>query len=278
VSWLEAPIKTRPVTPDEVLERLDDWCECGSWREPLPERDPARVSLRREHGLDYLIGLIDDNDDYDLKPDAETIAELIQVLFGPDLPHEPLVEVLKANGDVGSLCDFIGGHAETEAVEPARIMGQVSWEAGLFRVLRLVLRREGLDVRDVAPSTRLSPYLLRDAGAFERAMNQLAPGRAPAHRLVYPPGVEPAGTILFVGGCVGLAAGMLSLLGLLPSMFAWAFPVALVCFVLWFPLERIKPTAARLGELETFGDLVSALAVHYRGGGERAASPNSRIQ
>jgi len=261
------------MTPDEVLAALNEGVRIVDGGEPIPEHDQDAWTATRQTRLDELLASLEVDTGFGLWP--ETAAHVCRWL-GVEATIDELECLFKrpSRSTVGEFCDFAAPRTTIESVEPARLMGQTSWEAGIFRSVRGMLRRVGADVSHLSPSSPLDPYLRGAYGdEFVGGLSRMFPGQIPEARYEYPPLVRAAQTLLTVslglGWILAVVAGILIpfaggqwalrglLLGIALVVLSW--PAA------WL-LGRFRPCSIRLGELDTFRDLCMAVAAHRRTG------------
>lgn len=249
----DVPIRTRPMTPEEVLDGLRDIHRRVTgvrWEDAVEQvhsgtelSDAALEAIGFEPGL-------------------------IELYFGTGpLPGEWWERVWEF-GTVRGLCLALAQFVEVPVIEPVAVSGRPSREAGAFATVRALLARAGADVTELQPTTPLLPYVWLWPGVFRWELPRMAPGRIPEvrfqnHRL----------TRRVLGALVGLAGLVFSFW--VARHFPAAGAVLAGVFVKLFLLDLMRaPFAARtrnwsveFGELYDFRDLVAALL------GEEKAAP-----
>jgi len=261
------------MTPDEVLAALNEGVRVVDGGEPIPEHDEDAWTAKRQTRLDELLANLEVDTGLGLwREAAEQVCRWLVV----EATIDELECFFKRPGrsTVGEFCDFAAPRTMIESVEPARLMGQTSWEAGIFRSVRAMLGRIGADVSHLSPSSRLDPCL-RGAHGNElvNELSRMFPGQVPETREEYSPLVRAAQTLVAVSSGLGwLLVVVAAVISTLPGGL-WALrglPVGIALMVLSWPaawlLGRIRPRSIRLGELDTFRDLCMALAAHRRSG------------
>jgi hypothetical protein len=261
------------MTPDEVLAALNEGVRIVDGGEPIPEHDEDAWTASRETRLDEMLACLEVDTGLGLWP--ETAGQVCRWL-GVEATIDELECFFKRPGrsTVGEFCDFAAPRTTIESVEPARLMGQISWEAGIFRSVRAMLGRVGADVSNLSPSSQLDPSLRGAHGdEFFGELSRMFPGQIPEAREEYPPLVSAlrtvAGVALGIGWIALIAAGiMIQFTGgqwMLRALFVGIALVVLAWPAMWL-LGRFRPRSIRLGELDTFRDLCMALAAHRRTG------------
>jgi hypothetical protein len=157
-------LKTRPLSPEDVLEGLRDLYTRGTaapW-----EMAVERVTF--DAPLEELIFVQAD--------DSDTV---IERYFGTGhLPPEWWERVYEF-GTVGGLCHALAGFAVAPVVEPVTVYGHPDLKAGAFEVVKTLLGNAGADVSELRPSSPLLPYLWLWPDVFQWEVPRLAPGRVP---------------------------------------------------------------------------------------------------
>ena len=113
---------------------------------------------------------------------VDDAANHLNELFNLRLTYVQWREALtpRSRRTLRELSDFIASQRLTiPRIEPVTIMGSTSLAAGVFLVIRKVLRDAGADVSDLRPSSPLKPYLMSHARPLVEAMSKIAPGRLP---------------------------------------------------------------------------------------------------
>lgn len=266
MSWLDTPLQTRPMTPAEVLATFADLLRQRDGGEPIPEHDDE-PRLSRDMSVRDLLALLDK--EYD---DWQTTGAWLERWFGIQATRDELACLLMRpkKTTVGRLCDFIAARAKVPILAEARLMGQSSWEAAIFRTIRGVLKESGADVSGLAPSSLLEPYLRRHGQAFSRDLARLFPGQMPEMLAVHIPAVSCLRALLWACWLAGWILVTLSFCGL-AALQSWQTLLAAAGLIgLTYPaswvLSLIPPRAVELGALKSFRDLCSALAAHRRSG------------
>jgi hypothetical protein len=243
---LDRPIRTRPMTPEEVLEGLRDlhWRTSGrSWE-----------SVVEDIGFDTdLTNLPVEDMGFD--------AISIELYFdtGP-LPPE-WWQTVSEFGTVAGLCHALSRYAEVPVIEPVVVFGKPCMTAGAFAVIRSLLIEAGADVSELRPSSLLLPYVWLWPGVFRWVLPRLAPGRVPPvvfrnHRLMR----RILGIMFGLGGAllgVWVANGFPVLGGFLAAVFAKVLLFDLI-LVPWAAQRR--NWSVSFGDLHDFRDLARLIA------------------
>lgn len=248
----DVPVRTRPMTPAEVLDGLRD-VACRLSGVPWEE---AAAAIQFDTELKDL-------------PADEAGGEmlLIEQYFGTGpLPGEWWERVWEF-GTVRGLCLALAQFVEVAVIEPVTVLGRPCPSTGAFLTVRALLARAGADVTDVAPSTPLLPYLWLWPGVFRWELPRMAPGRIPDVRFQ-----NPRLTRRILGAVLGLGGLVFSFW--VAKHFPAVGAVLAGVFVKVFLLDLVRtPFAARarnwsveFGGLHDFRDLVNALL------GERTAA------
>lgn len=154
------------------------------------------------------------------------------------------------------VCELIARHATRPRVRPATIAGSTCDAAGAFLSIRSMLASAGIDIRGVAPSTPLVPYVRRHRDILDYEIRRLAPGALPFLQADTP--VQDAGMMLAFWGAMRMFLGW----GLgLP----WATLTGLVSFAVGIaigavPAGTLFRSRIEFGELTTFRELAIAVA------------------
>jgi len=243
MTW-DRPIRTRPITPEEVLEGLRDLFARASG---LP-RERAEEFVRNDTELLDLVAVDG------LNPIT------VEMYFGTEHLSEEWWQRVVEFGTVGGLCHALARFVEVPAIEPMIVMGRPCPAAGAFLVVRRILADAGADVSDVRPSTPLLPYLWLWPDVFRWRLPRLAPGRVPDVRFL-----NQRLTRRILGVVLGVAGLMFGLW--VSRGFPWlgGFIAALFVKVLVWDL-LLTPIAARrrnwsveFGDLYDFRDLVTVI-------------------
>lgn len=171
MNQLLAKPKLRAMTSDEVLGLFHQWAMIEYWL-PL---DEVKDRLGRDISIHKLLTEVDYLGNW------KKFSETLNIVFDIDLSQSQWKPCLQwpRHRNVGDLCDFISQHAVMEQIEPAEILGRSCIEAGVFRSIVSMLKRAGADTSDLAPSTRVGPYILKYNKIFFMDLGKIAPGAVP---------------------------------------------------------------------------------------------------
>lgn len=252
--------KRRAMTPDEILGLFHQWSMIEHWF-TLDEvkgrlgRDASISKLRAE--IDYL-------------GNWKELGESLNTIFDIDLPAAAWAPYLrrKRRCTVGDLSDFIARHALIEEVQSAEILGRTCLEAGVFRTIVSMLKRAGADTSNVAPSTRIRPYIREYSEVFFWDLGKIAPGAIPKfegmdHTMLKRSAVGDVLPLIFISlPFIAVVLGLLSnfwppLLVVAGGAMSIFCGVALAGIV-WSWLKRDHQSEN--GDSRTFSQLCSAVA------------------
>lgn len=246
-------VRTRPLTPDDVLDGLRDLL-----------RRMARVEWADAvAGVDFDTAL----DDLQLDEAVGFYPGLVELHFGTGpLPAEWWERVLEF-GTVRGLCVALAQFVEVPVIEPAVVLGRPCLPAGAFFTVRALLARAGADVTDLKPSTPLLPYLWLWPDVFRWELPRMAPGRIPnlrfenrrlARRIL--------GAVLGLGGLV-FSFWVANHFPAVGAVLAGVFVKVFLLDLLRTPFAaRARNWSVEFGGLYDFRELVNALL------GERQAA------
>lgn len=256
---LQVP-KRRAMTPDEVLGLFHQWSMIEYWF----TLDEAKARLSRDASISKLRAEIDYLGDW------KVLGESLNEIFDIDVPTAGWAPYLRRRRrcTVGDLCDFIARHAMIEEFQPAEILGRTCLEAGVFRTIVSMLKRAGADASNLAPSTRVRPYIRDYSAVFFWDLGKIAPGAIPKfegmdHNLVKRSIIRDMVVLLYMSlPVVGSVSLLLSFLWppLLTvaggAMFLVVFP--LLCGIIWSALTKGRRSENEDGR--TFKQLCYAVA------------------
>jgi hypothetical protein len=249
----DLPLRTRPMTPDEVLDGLRDLhrrMTGAAWID-------AVADLRFETELTDLV-----IDSIGFEP------ALVELYFdtGP-LPDEWWQRVWEF-GTVRGLCLALAQFVEVPVIEPVVILGRPCRSAGAFLTIRALLARAGADVSELRPSTPLLPYVWLWPGVFRWVLPRMAPGRIPEVRFQNRRLMRRVlGAVMGFGGLV-LSFWVAKHFPALGAVLAGVFVKLFLLDLLRTPFAaRTRNWSVEFGDLYDFRDLVAALL------NERTASP-----
>lgn len=255
------------MTPDEIHRSICDVLRLLSDGEVESEQGSAWV-LDSDQSLEEMFVWLDDEAEK-----AEEFKGLLDFVFNSKLPMTSQLEAMLNSPErytIGELCQYLVRDVSTPAVEPARILGNESYEATIFRILRRRLAEMGADVAGVKPSTRLEPFLQQHGERLWLFASRLAPG-ALAERVkpvsyVVARALERIAVALWVAGVVCIIAwGFNSFFGFVPLVVGVlglaAIPLAMI--LTWLS-SKTPARSYRWGEMKTFGDVCAALASAIR--------------
>jgi hypothetical protein len=161
-----------------------------------------------------------------------------------------------------NVCELIAAHGTVEIAVAPKIFGRECAPAGIFFAVRELLERDGADVHDLRPSSKLSAYSADYYQTLAGPVSQLAPGLLPAIGIKHP---------AYDRASCGLGVCLLGLAVTAPFVL-WAplLPFSLLAaagfFGLWsWCAARMTPASVTFGNLETIRDLCVALAPGVRG-------------
>ena len=205
--------------------------------------------------------------------DDEDRHDVLNRMFGKTLGSEQWAPFLdaKSTRTVEDLAADVAHSSHVPVVVPVNIAGMTRWEGGIFQVVVRLLKEDGADAARIRPSTRLSSYLLDHADVFQWNVARLAPAQMPPVHHRYHRWVEFAQvalkilTICLIAMCgPGFLYFTLTNKPIPLGVWFWLAALMIVCVVFWPLMSVFKPKVATAGEVTTFRDLCSALAVRYR--------------
>lgn len=186
-------------------------------------------------------------------------------VWGMELPDKEWKRALTpgSTSTLRNVCELIASYATRPAVRPVMLFGKPCLAAGAFLAVRSMLERDGADVRKIAPSTALEPYLRAHLETFLGPISMLAPGALPAVKVRWSSNCD-FGTILlvvsvglFIAGCLTSAVD-----SLVPSALLLVGVMLLMIHQLFVHLVHRPASldAVQFGELRTFRDLAELLS------------------
>jgi hypothetical protein len=256
------PLRTRRMTPEEVLASLTD---------------AFAIDANHNYGVPYYSGYVHaEMTVRDYCDDMEIIdfRGFLNGWFGLSLTRDQVREIATPAGrrTLREVCGYVAARAEVPAMEPVTVLGNECLSAGAFLAMRSVLARAGADVRHLAPSTPLGPYLRDHFMVFAKDISKLAPGNLPRLEAVESPRLSPWYLGAFAVAIVGAAALVLmtdrQLLNRCLPHLAIAFLVAML--VSWFRQSKLRQNPELPG-VRDFRDLVNKLLGRPL---NRVATPN----
>lgn len=240
--------KRRAMTPDEVLGLFRQWSMIEHWF----TLDEVKARLGRDASISKLRAEIDYLGNW------KALGESLNTIFDIDLPAAAWASYLrrKRRCTVGDLSDFIARHALIEEVQPAEILGRTCLEAGVFRTIVSMLKRAGADTSNLAPSTRVRPYIRDYSEVFFWDLGKIALGAMPKFEGMERDRIEHSGWEVLLWLCVGIfvsaaLTGLASLLWspLLPIagylMVSWCVGPVILIVGSWFGSSQPKPDDSR---------------------------------
>ena len=249
----DRPIRTRPMTADEVLDGLRDIY--------------GRITGQSGEAVREFLWF--DTELKDLA--AEEVAfdpVLVELYFetGP-LPDEWWKRVWEF-GTVRGLCMALAQFVEVPVIEPVPVLGRPCLATGAFLTVRALVEQAGADVSELRPSSPLMPYLWLWPEVFRWQLPRLAPGRVPEVRFL-----NRRLTRRVLGAVIGLAGLVFAFwigrhFPALGALLAGAFVKLFLLDLLRAPLAaRTQNWSIEFGDLYDFRDLVAAML------GDRQAVP-----
>lgn len=244
------PTDDEPATPEYVLAVLRDWQRLLSRLDPDVEPD---VVL----GFETTVAEWKSASNMGWGP----IGRGLNRLWGIDVSDVEWRAALRPadKRSLGDLCGLIARQARVPRPRPLVALGAVSLPAGVFLAIRSALHNAGADVESLRPSSSLKCLNRLFLIELLWVSARLAPGALPAPAHDVPPEAG-AGCHWILHGLGCIAAGLV-------NATAWLALAGLVvvcssaAFVHWRAYHR-NPSGVIFGELETFGDLATALALH----------------
>lgn len=170
-------LATRNATPDEVLAFFRDQYRHTWFAEHSPPSCRTRSDIW-EIGLHTTVGKLRSG----LKlPERAGYGKALNRIFGLSLDKAQWEGVLKPANKrtLRKLCNEIARIAAWPTVESVTICGVTSLASGAFLAIRSIMAREGYDVANIRPSTRLRGLPNAELSAAIRAVDFLAPGLLP---------------------------------------------------------------------------------------------------
>lgn len=153
------------------------------------------------------------------------------------------------------ICELIAQRAQCPAAKPLRVCGTSCLSAGVFLTLRSSLRKSGVSVEDLRPTSKLSFYLENHAAELTSIIGKMAPARVPLIEVEYSKW-QDAGCFALIGSFV---ASLVSLATPWPQLQWTMATIFFLSFIALFVSFRAKPASVELGNLHTFRDLVGAM-------------------
>jgi hypothetical protein len=99
--------------------------------------------------------------------------------FEMSIPEWRMLEERGEHHSVGDICAWIARRARRPAISSVTFFGLPCAPAAAFLAIREFFRREGITVRDLAPSTALAPYVRMKANLVYDFLKSLAPRQIP---------------------------------------------------------------------------------------------------
>lgn len=255
MNW-DRPIRTRRLTPEEVLEGLRDIFV----RTTGMPWEVAVAEVTFDAPLDDLAAI----DGFD--------APVVELYFGTGkLPPEWWIKLAEF-GTIRGLCHALAQFVEVPAVEPVEVFGKPCPATGAFLVVRQLLVEAGADVSELRPSSPLVPYVWLWPDVFRWQVPRLAPGRVPEVVFRNTRLVRRVIGVLF--GLAGALVGMWAAKGGFPVVGGFlagvGAKVLLIDLLLAPAAARRRNWSVRFGELYDFQDLARLIASAPEG--DRAAA------
>lgn len=144
-------MKKRKYTPDEVLHIFREQHRLVS---PLDVGAEPSIEIKADMSIrDWRIA-------NDLIP-WKKLYKILNQEFRVNISEEEWKQVFEPAKEkrLFEVCQLIAKYAETEIVEPVRLFGADCLSAAIFLNLKKKLKERGVDVSELRPSSKLSPYL-----------------------------------------------------------------------------------------------------------------------
>lgn len=110
--------------------------------------------------------------------DWKQLGRAINEYFSVNFPDDQWREALEParQRTLKDVCELLSTKATRVAVKPFSIAGVKCLSAGSFLAVRTALKNAGLPVAQIKPSTKLSPYLVKNWVVFWSEIDKIAPG------------------------------------------------------------------------------------------------------
>ena len=164
-----------------------------------------------------------------------------------------------------AVCELVSEHGSVPEVTPILVWGKECNSAGAFRALIEFLKRRGVNVRGIRPSTLIAPFLSAHSSALTEAVRILAPGQ------VALPSFRHRRTnqiLAWFGISLIVASLAIYMIQVLrhrttgwTSIMSWSGFILLLSSI---AANYIYPAEANWGSIRTFGDLSRAIAASGR--------------
>ena len=245
----EYPVDAAPATPEYVLAVLNSHhrfgCQVNFGDEPA-------------QALTFEMTVSAWRFEAELLPWVQ-LAESFNEYWGINCTQQEWRAVLKPERKrtLREVCELIAANTTRPIVRPSTILGGNCLPAGVFLTLRSRLKREGIDVTELRPSTPLKDYARRHSFELLDAASRLQPGVIDKVSWFAP--INDAGFGIF----------MLSMACLLLQWFTgnpWLTIIAVAGVVVsylwnWIAVRCIGPQRVEFDSLVTFGDLSRRIAL-----------------
>ncbi len=256
--WNHVPVKSRPMTRDEVLDRLNYLVrhDPSSW-----VFDDFTYDMTVEDWLFDYDGFVDD----DLGP-------WLNEAFDINISEHNWKQLVEGEYLIGDVCDLIASQAKRRIIEPVSIAGIGCQPAGAFFAFRQSLDARGVDVSALRPSSTFNDIVdQKNGGAFYLAAVNLWGTRLPHFfdRSRFVSEIESYNwtflfILLFVGPVAGLILAALAGIGILPFSGWWipfGWPGGMGLFLgCDYLINRFAKLVFRFGDMKTVRDLCVGLS------------------
>lgn len=232
-------------TPEQILAIFQDWQRL-KWGECDKRHLLTFGTTVREWR--------DDGDLVDWQPLGKGLNQFFGTTFSKDewrMVMQP--EKLKTLRDV---CALIATQASLPKVRPLKIFGKPCHTAPSFFALRFYLRRGGLEVAQLRPSTTLDRYLRLHTQTIIEVITKFAPGKLPPMKVRFNRGHRLSAWACFAGLAALIAGGIL-------EQSEWIVAGCLIAglgFVTLTVFSNLPPASVRLEGMQTFGDICRLIA------------------
>ena len=151
------------------------------------------------------------------------------------------------------VCDFIAQNAIKPEIKPVRLFGSNCESAATFKYLIQRFKENGIEIKDIKPSTLLEPFAKDNLGILIEEVNKVNP-------LALPQVVYKSNYLYHWGGIFFALAFLLMIISIWISnlIWVWLSLFSIGMLFCWIG-SKYKPRQVSFHEITTFRDLITKI-------------------
>jgi hypothetical protein len=237
-----------PATPEQILGIFQNW-----------QRLEAGNALKEKELLSFETSVRDWRDIGDLLG-WQQLSVALNKFFGITFSKDEWRATMKPEKQktLRDICTLIATRAILPTVGELNVFGKPCRTAAAFFALLFCLRKVGLDIGKIRPSSRLDSYLRLHTQTLVEVVSKFAPGKIPVMKTKINLGHRISGWVCLSGLLALIGGGVFGK----PDLILAACLILVFGFIAITVFSNLPPAKFQFEGCETFGDLSRLIAAN----------------